>query len=403
MNFWQSLLCSVSCLIATVVASALLTDRFMLWHRVPSNNPGVIFYYLYTAVPAAILGAIIGLAIPRFIQPFRLAQGLGAGLGVIAVLTVVLYFALQIGGHVPPRFGLSRVEIAFEVRGPQGFRISDRARAGYGNATLHAGDASTSTSIYTNHVRTEGERAVLPGAVYYFSQRTPLTLDLRLGERMLPALSVPALQNNGWTEWQPAADGFDIRYSLIPLGSREEAAKEKARDREKHFATMGPHTPILEYLPYLKHSDFNISNTTGKVLAERHAELLPYALDPAFQQTLLHVLTISYPLDPRFRPVLQTIGERIAEQLESYAANPEAADDPDLIGSNQLQGDFISWTSCWNKCQTKEQLAQSLPLLRRIQDAARKCDPKKQEELFEIAKLLPQYFPELPLSTRPTP
>lgn len=312
----------IICAILGFIAGIFIADRAFLWHRVNTNQVTGFILYLYAAIPAAILGAILGAFLPT----------LSHAVATIALLTLLSYFAFQIGGHVPPRIGLSTLNAVVEVR------LAQPVRNPRPSLALYSGTASTlSTPQVTS--RLESGRQIFLGYLYLFTARDS-EIQLQLKDRPTLRFAFPKALPTDWTPWTTVAPDVEFRYRVEPYDKFRWDQERADRATTESFNSLTPASPIAAWLPMLASQHFDISNKAWKVLTARREEILPFLTseDPELRRLAFLATARVNDLSIAYEPVLLAALDELIAELKQFEDSTQAY---------KLRNRFIDIVDSW--------------------------------------------------------
>jgi hypothetical protein len=367
---------------------------------------GSAFYILYFAVAGFVAGFGLGLAGGRFAPGGQFGHGLMYGLGAVLVTSAAAYTAARMGGDVPPEIGGSRIEMLVELKGPEGWKLSNRMRSAPGLLTLASVTGhgrqrnSTTGDMDLLEVRMEGGRSIIPGSVSVYTPKGRRVLRVELDGEKVAEFEAPLPPNPGeadltWSHWMPASpQGFEFRFRVERRVDEQRAAAARKGALADGFQKLTPTSAIEGYLPYLDDPDWDVRNKTIIVVGKRVEELLPL-LESEDRKKLglaLEAAARQSQLPASFQQPLLGVLRQILADLKSLRET--SLTDPDARGAGELQRRFVAWSSCWRGSHASRTPVPQ-ELLELIEEA-RKFDPKQLEQAHAIAELAQRYKGEWP-------
>lgn len=360
MPFFVGVLCGVAGLLLAGWIAALYAEWFHL-----SSFEGASGYMI---VAVALLGgaAAFGIGVVCGWRAGAFGKGSGFGLGIVAGLSFLAWGFARLTGDVPPTWDGGKLAVVAELRAPQGWSPSNRARFHGVTTQLLRMEGGVERYYFQGHTDWEDARLAdgrwtIPGHAEVFTRKGRRKLRFvadrdTLAEFDLALPARPGKEFAQWSSWQPES-GFQFRFCLRKANEVLAAENGKYERIESEWkqrvAAMKPGAPLSEWTPLVytgnqRSPDSGVLVRVLEVIRARPAELAPLLVskDPHMARCALQAVGQLQTIPPELLPAMRTAAANLADDLRAYATTFDARD-PDLSGAVELKLRFSDWAQAW--------------------------------------------------------
>ena len=436
MTWVFSLLIGLCTAVFSLVGAGLVASLCVRWYRISSFEGGSGYYMGFLALLGGVVGLIVGIIASRYVAvpegPVFL-KGLGVALGsMTTLLAVVTALAWLVADH-PPHLDGRPLELAVEVRGPDGFKWpvpTDGSQGRY--APLVRPRRSAHGLLEFDPRQTSDGRWQVTTTIPIDSSRSNNQLSVEIDKDhtvvfRLPLGARPSLADTQWSAWIMAAKNaaeperaaektFQVRYrvQIIPVPdpgpSEEQVAADRALADQVAFASVAPDAPLLDWM---KHTEY------GAPEARKKAALVAIAARPQLRVELTELMQspdaelagralrliedLPQPQPDLIAPVAET-GRAIAGLIRHFNAT-SVQQDPSYLGAADVSTRFNAWMVAVRKLREKSG-GDFTPELREILELARvrsDSDAMRQDVLRVASYYMQEWAGLQPLATDPKP
>jgi hypothetical protein len=262
MPFFVGLLCGVAGLLLAGWIAALCADWFHASSFEGASGYMVVAVALLGGAAAFGIGAVCGWRAGSF------GKGLGYGMGIVGGLSLLAWGFARLTGDVPPTWDGDKLAVVAELKAPEGWRPSNRARFRGVTMQLLRMEGGADRYYFQGHTdwkeaRLDGRRWTIPGHAEVFTHKGQRKLRFVVDEEKLAEfdLALPARPGKEfaqWSGWQPAS-GFQYRFCLRKVDEVLAAENGKyeriEREWKQRVASMKPGAPLSEWTPLVYTGD----------------------------------------------------------------------------------------------------------------------------------------------------
>jgi hypothetical protein len=346
----MSWLVSIFVGLLTAVAAGLETgfvaDLCVGWYRISSFEGASGYFVVFMGLLGAVVGLVIGIVCSLWCRP-NFFRGLGSALGATAILALLVGVFSGLGADLPPEIDGHELELAIEVRGPEGIAVpqpSEGYRPSAEVIVFHSRSQPVGELRLDDAMQVDG-RWVVPATVPLQTSSAPKFLRVYFNQDYnelfpLPLRSHPRREDFEWSSWveagwpvdqpKPAPQAsFWMRYRIQlvepppPGPTREEVAARAAAEDEAKFQAVAPDASIVSWLPYTRYGtpEARLKTAIGHIIARGDfvVELSSLMLseDPEVRADALRVLEhLDRPPAALATPVAE-VGRQIAEAIRA--------------------------------------------------------------------------------------
>lgn len=236
--------------IAAGVLGGWLANRAVDWYSISSFEGGSGYFVVGLALMSAIAGFVIGVVASRIVSGSAFSVQLGVSLAAATVVIGSVGIVSRLLAHVPPTYEGEAQLLLLEVSWPESSapdlsKVDGAPRVELSYLTGNTTPLSRTGPLFTDDMRREGGRVIVPGAVEVFTSRGKRLLTI-IGRpvdtasptlsHIVPLPSRPGAAEREWSEWLPGArDGAppltdDVRYRFRTIKRSEVLRSETVGD-----------------------------------------------------------------------------------------------------------------------------------------------------------------------------
>jgi hypothetical protein len=360
----------VGCLGAGVVAS-----QCVRWYRISSFEGAAGYYVVFIALLGAVVGLIGGIVCSRYVPATEGAmflKGLGIATGGMGGLLLLVLIICRLAADLPPEMNGRSLELAVEVRCPEGFawpvKVDDYGA--FAGVDLPGGRRQPTGKLRLEEAVLVDGRWVVPATVpletsvnqkyfrAYFNRENDAFFGLRLR-------SHPNGRDLNWSPWiesgwntnqpEPAPEKeFKLRYRVQeiipppPGPTREEMEAEEAAEEQAKFDAISPGAPIIDWLPYTRYGaredrlQIAVKHITGREsFVQELGALMTSPEQEIMSDALRLVEHLPNPPAALLAPVAEA-GRAIATLMRKVNATT-VDEDPSYFGAADISLRFSAW------------------------------------------------------------
>ncbi len=423
---------AVGCLGAGVVAGLCVG-----WYRISSFEGASGYFVAFMALLGMLGGLIVGIVCSRIAARWprpSFFKSVGRAVGSTAGLVFVVAAICRLGADLPPQIDGHDLELAIQVRAPEGFVVPEMTGVYSPSAEVivFKSRGQPTGDLLLKEAKQVDGRWIVPVIVPLQTSSSSKFMRVYFNEHYnelfpLPLRSHPNRQDLEWSRWmeagwpvdkpKPAPEtSFMMRYRVQlvepppPGPTQEEIAARATAEDEARFQAIPPDAPIEKWLPYTKYGTPEARLKTAIVhitsrndLVEELSALIR-SQDPETRVDALRVLEhVSSPPAALAAPVAE-VGGQIAESIRTFnATTPEQ--DPAYEGAAAVAVQFSAWMVAVRALQGKSgvnltlQLATILALARARQDST----VMRQDVVRVASYYMHEWTGLAPLPTDPKP
>jgi hypothetical protein len=225
------------------VGAGFVAALCVRWYRISSFEGGSGYYVVFLALGGAVAGFIIGMVSARAVGFFgtpTFLNTLGVSLGSMLTLLLIACALARLGADIAPKIDGQWLELAIEVRGPEGFTVPEPeiAYGAFACVYLPRGRHLPSGKLHSAEARQVDGRWIVTGTVPLTTSKSPRYLRTYFSKDHdvtfpLPLRSHPGRGDLEWSKWvssawdarkpEPPPEGkFHLRYR-VQLAATENA------------------------------------------------------------------------------------------------------------------------------------------------------------------------------------
>jgi len=436
MTWLLSLLIGLGTAVLGLFGAGFVASLCVRWYRISSFEGGSGYYIVFLALLGGVVGLIVGIIASRYVEvpegPVFL-KGLGVALGSMTSLLAVVTVLAWLFADIPPKIDGRPLELAIEVRAPEGFTWPSSTEENRGvYATLVRPHRSAHGLLQVEQAQLIDGRLHVTATVPVDSSRSNNQLSIALDKErtvffLLPLRGRPSRMDTEWSGWinatsranelEPVPEKqFQVRYrvQIIPVPdpgpSFEQVEAERAAAAQAAFQSIAPDAPLLDWMNYTRHETPEAWKkiAVAAIAARPHltAELteMMQSSDAEMAGRALRLIEdLPQPQPELIAPVSET-GRAIAGLIRNFNAT-SVQQDPSYLGAAEVSLRFSSWMVAVRTLREKSG-ADFTPELREILELARVRHDSHamRQDVLRVASYYMQEWAGLePLATDPKP
>jgi hypothetical protein len=216
--------------------AAYLANLAIVWLHISSFGGKSGFFFVTVVVAALLAGFTIGAIGARTAK--TLVQAIGRPFGTLLVISAVFLGILRLVGDIPPTIGGDELNVLVELRYPATQEIKTADYPFDNRITLatvgrngREQKRQLSGLLMLDKVRTEGNMRIVQAEAFLNSQTSERRMRLYIADKerakfTLPLPANPTPEDEHWTEWANASNGFSYRVRVQRLQKLEEQEEE---------------------------------------------------------------------------------------------------------------------------------------------------------------------------------
>jgi hypothetical protein len=419
--------------VAAGLEAGFVADLCVGWYRISSFEGASGYFIVFMGLLGAVVGLVIGIVCSLWSRP-NFLRGLGSALGSTAVLALFVGGVCRLGADLPPQIDGHELELAIEVRSPEGVAVPQATEGHHPSAEVivfHSRGQPLGELRLDEATQVDG-RWVVPVTVPLQTSSAQKFLRVYFNQDYnelfrLPLRSYPRREDFEWSSWieagwpvdqpKPAPEAsFWMRYRIRlvepppPGPTREQVAVRVAAEDEAKFQTVGADAPIASWLPYTRYGTpearlkIAIAHITARDDFVVELSSLMLSEDPEVRADALRVTEhLDRPPAALATPVAE-VGRQIAAAIR--AVNGRTTEqDPGYEGAAAVAIQFSAWMVAVRTLQGRDgvdftpELGAVLELARVRQDSY----VMRQDVVRVASYYMQQWTGIAPLPTDPKP
>lgn len=419
--------------VAASLEAGFVADLCVGWYRISSFEGASGYFVVLMGLLGGIVGLVVGIVCSRLARP-NFFGGLGWSLGSTAGLALLAGGIARLGADLPPQIDGRDLELAIEVRGPEGFVVPQSTEGNRATAEVivfHARSQPEGELRLDKATQVEG-RWVVPATVPLQTSSSQKFLRVYFNQDYnelfpLPLRSRPRDEDFEWSAWveagwpvdqpKPAPEAtFRMRYRVQivepppPGPTDEEVTARAAAEDEAKFRAVAVDAPIASWLPYTRYgtSEARLKTAVERITRRKDlvAELSSLILsqDPEVRVDALRVLEhMDRPPAALATPVRE-VGHQIAAAIRAVNATT-TEQDPGYERAAAVAIQFSAWMVAVRALQSKDGIDLT-PELGTILELARVREDSyvmRQDVVRVASYYMQQWAGVAPLPTDPKP
>jgi hypothetical protein len=433
MSWLLSIVVGLLTAVAAGLEAGFVADLCVGWYRISSFEGASGYFVVFMGLLGAVVGLVIGIVCSLWFRP-NFFRGLRSALGSTAVLALLVGGLCRVGADLPPEIDGHELELAIEVRGPEGVPVP-QAIEGYrpsAEVIVFRSRSQPVGALRLDEAKQVDRRWVVPATVPLQTSSAQKFLRVYFNQDYnelfpLPLRSHPRREDFEWSPWieagwpvdqpKPAPEAsFWMRYRIRlvepppPGPSPEQVAARAAAEDEAKFQAVAADAPVVSWLPYTRYGTpearlkIAIARITARDDFVAQLSSLMLSEDPEVRADALRVLEhLDRPPASLAAPVAE-VGRQIAGAIR--AVNGRTTEqDPGYESAAAVAIQFSAWMVAaralqgTDKVDLTPELGAILELARVRQDSY----VMRQDVVRVASYYLQQWAGVAPLPTDPKP
>ncbi len=369
MHWMLSIFTGILAAVVACFGAGFVASLCVRWYRISSFEGGSGYYVVFLALLGGIAGLIAGIVCSRIVasQPDpTFLKALGFAVASVMVLLLLAGILARLGADIPPSMDGRWLELAVEVRGPEGFTIPkpEEQCAPFASVYVPRGRSMPSGKLRTSEARHAEGRWIVAATVPLISSARAKYLRVYFNRENdvmfpLPLRAHPKEADLGWSKWvasawdargeePPAEKKFGMRWRVQKIEPPPPPPDPEQVEAAK-FAALKPDSPLEEWLAHVEDSNHPARVEAAlKVVSSRPSELAAAirSADARVREAALTAVTMMTSFAPEVVEAVLGEGREIAAGVRAF--NGMKAADPRFYDVQiELRTRFSRWHRAW--------------------------------------------------------